>query len=198
MKFDINNYKGEYAMHCVTEEEAREFCNYLHSVGKRWWGGMPYPARIDYDVYYEDTVYFFNKGTFADVEDAREAKYTILEFSDFDWPKEFTKADLKTGDVILLRNGNVEIVNRELEMFICQNGNWDDFNDYKENLKCRFYVKDKKYDIMQVRRPQAKYECSFSAFEKELGTLVYERKEPEEMTLAEVCKLLGKEIKIIP
>ena len=27
MKFNIDDYKGEYAMHCKTEEEAKDFCN---------------------------------------------------------------------------------------------------------------------------------------------------------------------------
>lgn len=33
---------------------------------------------------------------------------------------------------------------------------------------------------------------------KQWGVQVYERKEAEEMTLEEVCKLLGKQIKIVP
>ena len=59
------------------------------------------------------------------------------------------------------------------------------------------HVRDEEYDIVAVRRPRYKGDCMFKAFEFELGELVYERKEVEEMTLAEVCKLLGKEIKII-
>ena len=125
MKFNINNYKGKYVMHCKTKEEAREFCNYLHSIGRKWNNGEFYINQSCYYTYREDTVYFFNDDAFDDVEYAREKGYTILEFSDFDWSREFTKADLKTGDVVLRRNG-------------------------------------------------------------------------EEMTLEQVCKLLGKEIKIIP
>jgi hypothetical protein len=50
---------------------------------------------------------------------------------------------------------------------------------------------------MAVRRPCTKGDCCFNAFEHNYGTLVYERKEVEEMTLEEVCKALGKEIKIV-
>lgn len=28
MKFNINKYEGNYAMHCKTEEEAKIFCRY--------------------------------------------------------------------------------------------------------------------------------------------------------------------------
>lgn len=36
MKFNINKYEGNYAMHCKTEEEAKIFCRYLDSVGRKW------------------------------------------------------------------------------------------------------------------------------------------------------------------
>lgn len=42
MKFNIDDYKGKYAMHCKTEEEARDFCNYLHSIGRVWNSGGDY------------------------------------------------------------------------------------------------------------------------------------------------------------
>jgi hypothetical protein len=53
------------------------------------------------------------------------------------------------------------------------------------------------FDIVAVRRPKYKRDCQFSAFDDDMGTLIYERQEVEEMTLEQVCKLLGKEIKII-
>lgn len=195
MKFDIKNYKGKYVMHCSTEDEAREFCNYLHSIGREWSNGEFYIDQLCYCTYREDTVYFFNDDTFDDVEYAREKGYTILEFSDFDWSKEFTKADLKTGDAILLRDGSVEIVNRELEMLI-RKKYYNDLDEIKDDLTSTYSTRE--LDIIAVRRPVDKADCCFDAFKNNWGTLVYERKEPEEMTLEQVCKLLGKEIKIIP
>lgn len=192
MKFDINNYKGNYVMHCKTEEEARDFCNYLHSVGRKWQNGETYLDNPEFHAHREQTAYRFNAGTFCYVG-WYKGEYTILEWSDF-MNKEFTKADLKTGDVVLLRNGDTEIFCRELDIFIRQFG-WSDFADINDVLGHR---RDGDYDIMAVRRPREKDNCRFDAFERNRGTLVYERKEPEEMTLSEVCKLLGKEIKIIP
>lgn len=194
MKFDINNYEGKYAMHCKTEEEAREFCNYLHSIGRKWCNHVSYADESNYDVYKEDITYDFNDGSYCSKRYFDNNNYIVLEFSDFNWAKEFTKADLKTGDVILRRNGNTEIVNRELEMLICKGG-WNDLDNIEEDLTNGFGNKDS--DIIAVRRPTYKGHCSFGAFEGNWGTLVYEREEVEEMTLAEVCKLLGKNIKII-
>lgn len=192
MKFDINNYKGKYAMHCKTEEEARDFCNYLHSVGRKWRRNASYLGGTCYYYYETNTAYYFNKGTFGCTYVAELNNYTILEWSDF-MNNEFTKADLKTGDVILRENGKTEIVNRELGMLITPVG-WNDLNYVRDDLTDDM---SKSYDIVAVRRPNDKADCVFHAFNDELGTLVYERKEVEEMTLEEVCKALGKEIKII-
>ena len=35
-EFDFGNYKGRYAMHCKTEEEAKEFCKVMHEAGRKW------------------------------------------------------------------------------------------------------------------------------------------------------------------
>ena len=191
MKFDINNYKGNYAMHCKTEEEAKDFCAYLHSIGKRWGSGDSYLDITYWKMYRKDTVYFFNNDSYGDVEYA-SYNYTILEWEDF-MHEEFTKVDLRTGDVILRRNGNVEIFLKELDMLISPDG----FN-YAKDLKSDLTAPDDvRWDIMAVRRPTTECHCQFCAFKRELGTLVYKRTEPVEMTLEEVCKLLGKEIKIV-
>jgi hypothetical protein len=108
----------------------------------------------------------------------------------------FTKEDLRTGDVILRKDGGVEIVNCELGMLICSNGGWNDLKDIKDDLTSVY--RNKNWDVVEVRRPKEKCDCCFDAMKIDRrGTLVYERKEVEEMTLAEVCRLLGKEIKII-
>lgn len=103
----------------------------------------------------------------------------------------FTKADLKAGDVVKFRNEITGIVN--LELNILTSDGWVELN-YKDDLTHTFY---KNWDIVAVRRPRFKWDCRFNAFERSCGILVYERQEPEEMTLAEVCKLLGREIKIV-
>ena len=193
MKFNINNYEGEYVMHCKTEEEAKNFCGYLHSVGRKWCNGEPYTSHTNWSVCTKSIIYYFNDGTYGSIGGARANGCTILEWSDFMTPT-FTKADLRTGDVILRRNGEVEIVNGELKMFIRQN-DWNDFGDIDDDLLS--LCGGEGWDIISVRRPIKKKDCQFDAFNLKYGALVYEREEVEEMTLAEVCKLLGKNIKIV-
>lgn len=187
MYFDIDNYKGKFVMHCKTEEEAKDFCKYLRNLKYPIYVGLPIWAISGVNVYY------FNNDTWSSEKYARETGYTILEWEDF-MKHTFTKADLKTGDVVKRRNGDVEIVNRELGMFIRSDSGWNDLDVINDDLSHSIGTK---YDIIAVRRPNAKSHCSFYAFECEWGNLVYERKEVEEMTLEQVCKLLGKEIKII-
>lgn len=198
MTFDINEYSGKYVMHCKTEEEARNFCDYLHSVGRKWRSGTTYFDDTFWDIYKGKTVYYFNEGGYGELDFVCKKDYKILEWSDFMiMNKEFTKADLRTGDVVLYRNRKTGIVNCGFDMIINKEG-YNNFDDYKNNLIVA-YPNVSNWDIMAVRRPRRSPDCQFSAFKNKWGDLVYERKEVkvEEMTLEEVCKALGKEIKII-
>lgn len=196
MKFNIDDYKGKYVMHCKTEEEAKDFCKRLDSLGRRWINKESYLNKTQWQVCKSETCYCFNVGTFSNINYFKENMYIILEWSDF-MEKKFTKSDLKNGDVILRRNGNVVIVCLETGTLIEENG-FNYLSNVNEDLT---YIKDgygRNFDIIAVRRPKKPYDCQFAAFDKGLGELVYERKdEPEEMTLKEVCEALGKDIKIV-
>ena len=201
MYFNIEAFAGDYAMHCKTEKEAIDFCTYLDRNDRCWRTAALYINNTMWNILKENTVYYFNEGIFGDVETAKRGNYTILEWSDYmnKNPSIFTKEDLKTGDVLLRRDGAVEIYNGELDMLILQE-DWDDPSHIRLDLTSE---RTSDADIMAIRRPIAKSSCIFGAFEEghERGILVYQReevKEVEEMTLKEVCKLLGKEIKIIP
>ena len=122
-----------------------------------------------------------------------------LTKNNFDWSyymkKAFTKTDLKNGDVIKRRDGTVQIVCVDVGTCICQTGNhYDRLSDLRNDLT---HDDNREGDIIAVRRPLQSKHCCFDAFDLDLGELVYERSEPEEMTLEEVCKALGKEIKIV-
>lgn len=102
MKFNINKYMGNYAMHCKTEEEAKIFCRYLDSVGRRWGSGLSYISMTNWDDYGPNTCYSFNSGTYCDkIYYLTRNCYTILEFSDFEWDNKNTKRK----PVIIYQNG---------------------------------------------------------------------------------------------
>jgi len=102
MKFNINKYLGNYAMHCKTEEEAKIFLRYLDSVGRRWADGTSYMSMTNWNVYGPDTCYDFYDGTYcAKRYFLTRNCYTIFEFSDFEWDNKNTKRK----PVIIYRNG---------------------------------------------------------------------------------------------
>jgi hypothetical protein len=192
--FDINKYKGKYVMHTVTKEQYDEFCAYLDSIDKRWASGATYADTVDYYDCREDTCINFNIGGYSDVEYYKTKGYTILEMEDFIMPKkQFTKADLKTGDFVKLRDGYVGIVNTALGVIVYTDGQGD-LDNYTNELQCSIFSD---CDIVAVRRPMEKRDFTFEIFERKFGTLIYEREEVEEMTLEQICKLLGKNIKIV-
>lgn len=199
MKFNIEDYKGNYVMHCKTEEEAKDFCRYLDSVGRKWINRLSYRQHTNWEVYQSDTYYYFNEGYYANKCFCIKENYKILEWSDFmSDNNKFTKADLKSGDVVLTRDGSVGIVCLETEVLIRRDG-FSSLYEFTDDFKCIYSNQEDNFDdIIAIRRPRLPYECQFCAFAAGYGELVYEREdEPEEMTLEEVCKALGKEIKIV-
>ena len=79
MKFNIDDYKGKYVMHCKTEEEARSFYDYLRRA--RNCKGCSIYGHID--LFQSKTAYNFNNGTFGDVDYYSSSGYTVLEWSKF-------------------------------------------------------------------------------------------------------------------
>lgn len=93
MRFNIDDYHGNYAMHCPEEWQAEVFTKHLHSLGKVWRGGYSYAGENHWGSYEETTCYAFIHNQYAYKEWYEEHGYTVLEFSDFDWGDEdFTLA----------------------------------------------------------------------------------------------------------
>ena len=84
-KFRLEDYRGDYAVHCSTDKMAEIFLKFLHKQGKSWRTGESYLEETGFECYRKDICYLFNEGMFCDLECAKEFKFTILEFDDFDW-----------------------------------------------------------------------------------------------------------------
>lgn len=199
-KFNISDYPGKYVMHVTTKEQDEIFRRYLHSIGKKWHSKDSYIEKEYFRIYKSETYHLFNEGMYGDRSYSIADGYIVLEFDNFDWSdfamKHFTKNDLKNGDVIKRRDGTVQIICLETDTCICSTPNhYDRVSDLGPDL---LHVGgNKKGDVIAVRRPKDPDDCCFAAFDLECGQVVYERSEVEEMTLEEVCKALGKEIKIV-
>lgn len=86
-RFCIEDYYNtdNVVMHCPTEEQAVAFLGYLHDIGRHWCDGESYNNCTKYEVYRENTVYYFNEGRFGNI---RYTRGLILEFEDFDWSED--------------------------------------------------------------------------------------------------------------
>ncbi len=100
-RFDVNEYVGNYVMVCNTKEDAATFCEYLNEVGRCWCDGMEYSRRMtNFDVIPvgNSIAYYFNKGTYGR-RSLIGKEYTVLNFSDFDWHKDYSSLSMSFDEM---------------------------------------------------------------------------------------------------
>lgn len=84
MIFYAKDYKSGFTMHCKTEDEAKSFCRYLDSIGRKWIDGQSYLSTTHWEKYREQTCYSINTGVFGSLSFYQKyTTCTILEWSDF-------------------------------------------------------------------------------------------------------------------
>lgn len=195
-KFNWNEFKNKdnkIAVHCKTEEEAKDFCKRMHEHGMEWASGNSYLSYTHYDVYRDKTCYAGNGG-FQSYDYSEKYKYKILEWSDY-MNKEFTKADLRDGMVVEQRDGNMYLV---LAGEVVRKGGYNRIDGYTDDLKWEYYTGG---DIVKVYRitPESLRRIE-DVFIKSNLELIWERKEPKKMTIEEMRKkleeLTGEQIEV--
>ena len=177
-------------IHCDNDEEKRELLEEATKQGFVW-GSSVYKPLETYNVFARNDFRFDKKLNLYFNADC------CISYKEYKAMSGFTKADLKPCMVVFRRNGEVcGVSENQLGMFL-QNARGTCFcqiSDYGNDL-----IKSKddyELDIMQVYG-LARLNNAISV---ENRPLLWERKEEpqvEEMTLSEVCKALGKNIKIV-
>ena len=196
-KFNWDEFKDEdnkIAVHCKTEEEAKDFCKRMHEHGMKWRDGDSYLEHTEYGRYLSKTCYT-GDGGFASCVFCESEGYKILEWSDC-MNKEFTKADLRDGMVVEQRDGNMYLV---LAGMAVRKSGCNSIVGYTDGLKWAGY---KGGDIVKVYRitPES-LGCIEDVFIKNNLELIWERKEPKKMTVEEMRQkleeLTGEEIEVM-
>ena len=144
--FDIEKYKDNYVMHCKTEAEAKSFCRYLDSVGRKWCDGANYLCENEWSVHKDQTCYFFNRGELSDKSYYIKNGYTILEWSDY-----------VASDICFPEVRNLEIKTENIRKMVDLRFPLD--NKYVLNFLYDFvfYLKS----IAELKDPEGEYEiCS--------------------------------------
>lgn len=190
---EFKNTKNEIAVHCKTEEEAKDFCKQMHEHGMKWRDGDSYLEHTEYGRYLSKTCYT-GDGGFASCVFCESEGYKILEWSDC-MNKEFTKADLRDGMVVEQRDGGMYLV---LAGTTVGKGECNYIDGYTDDLKWEGYTGG---DIVKVYRitPES-LGCIEDVFIKSNLELIWERKEPKKMTVEEMRKkleeLTGEQIEV--
>ena len=124
----------------------------------------------------EDKDYYSNGWHWTDemIERKENEKYNM-----------FTKDDLENGDIIFLRNGNELIVYNDNELCDLESDYFNPLNNLEDLEEDLTYEDDEDYDVVEVKRPSG------------YDTMFERKEEVKEMTVSEISKKLGYEVKIV-
>lgn len=190
---------GELYVDLNSKEEINDFLNQCADIGLRWASGdkanegvmMKFCGdRMLVKHHQYNTTYKQYGLVVALCEPTDKTK--IIKWSDYMKRKNFTKADLENGMVVECRNGERYLVLRDK---LLNSTDWKNINNYTAEMK-ECVKGTHPYDIMQIYDTIGVTSLR-NLFDDENLILIWERQESVEMTLEEVCKLLGKEIKIV-
>lgn len=191
-KFNWDEFKNEenkIAVHCKTEEEAKDFCERMHKQGMKWCSGESYLKETNYEFCEEEICYI--KGEFSPYQYYKSNGYEILEWSDY-MQKEFTKADLKDGMVVEYRDGDRRLV---IDKYLIGKKAHYELSAYNENLEDGYPG----LTIMKVFKIRQRAILERILDDDNLE-LIWERTEPKKMTVEEMRQkleeLTGEEIEV--
>lgn len=188
----FKNPKNKIAVHCKTEEEAKDFCKKMHEHGLRWGSGKSYLDHTKWGNY--GTIVYYSDGDYSNLIYAEGHRYTILEWSDY-MKKEFTKSDLKYGYMVKFRNGEKALYmpsGMGDSFDWCNNVECLSADNYDEELKYK-EARSKKYDIVEVRGfSSTRYQTTI--LEESERPLIWEREEKPvlKMTVEEMKQKLSE------
>ena len=178
-------------IHCDNDEEKKDLLEEATRQGFVWGFSGNKPLET-YNVFARNDFRFDKKLNLYFNADC------CISYKEYRAMSEFTKADLKPCMVVVRRNGVIAGVVENKNGLCLQNARKTILcymSEYRDDLKKKD-IKDSEFDIVRV--------YGFGLYEFDISTdnrpLLWERKEEpqtEEMTLSEVCKALGKNIKIV-
>lgn len=148
-QFDWNFFcdkNNNVAVHCKTEEEAKDFCKQMNKRGLQWYTGDSYLSNHNYEFHSSNTCYS-NKGGYATRWYYEKADYYILEWSDY--MIKSPKNILELGYVVELRNKRLYIFLPYEKGCAFVKSCYDpiDFNCYDYELNCK---KNDCLDVMKI------------------------------------------------
>lgn len=179
--FDWNFFcdkNNNVAVHCKTEEEAKDFCKQMDLHGLKWRSGISYLTTNRYEER-KSKICYSNKGGYDEIEYYKSNKYRILEWSDY--MQVSPKDILKPGYIVELRSGYYYICLPYTEgyAFIKTFVNPVNLKYYDNELN---HKDNNDLDVMKIYG-LAKYDVDIFNYSRKDRPLLWERKERPEIKM---------------
>lgn len=170
----IKDLTEKQVIHAPTKMIAERLCKKFNTLGLKWSSGTPYSKRSLWGTYREEACYRPSKGEYCSLNYYIQEGYEILTIEQL---LDFQEEDKTFPRWMMVGTNENEIDNK---MFVlCRLPDGAD----------RPYVVIFKSDVENYKNGRS-YRAAMYKYAKEID-------EPVEMTLEQVCKELGREIKII-
>lgn len=196
MKFDLTKFKnGKFVVKCETKDDFYDFLNRLIDIGIMKSKEIEF---MDWDDYEENTCVLYDGETlYGETSDYYDI---IVNYKDISFDIKSDIPELHSGMIVETRKKDLLFVTEsyEEEIFLMGNDKFDELRYYDDNL---INTEDKSLDIIAIYKPLKGLEkMALNGFlnKSKIGmTLIWERKEPKKMTLAQISEALGYEVEII-
>ncbi len=209
-KFRLEDYTGDYVMHCPEKWMAEKFCKLLHNSGRTWVGNHSYVNKPEdplsgnsWEEERDGTCYNFNEGMYGSKrfylsEPGYKIRYKILEFDNFDWSDEkentMTKSDLKVGYVVKFRNEMLGMVMPDESyglITVNNNGTWTNLFTMDEDMT---FAGLPNLEIVEVYGLNCLHPTKSLQISTEGRDLLWKRKEAKKMTVSEISEIVSKSL----
>ena len=197
MRFDLTKFKNtEFVVECETKDDFYDFLTKLIDMGIMQSKEIEF---MDWDDYEENTcVLYDGEVLYGEISDYYH--YISVNYKDLSFDIKSDIPELHSGMIVETRKKDLLFVaeSYEEEIFLMGNDKFDELCYYDDNL---INTEDKNLDIIAIYKPLKSFEkMTLNGFlnkSKRSLTLIWERKEPKKMTLAQISEALGYEVEVI-
>lgn len=201
--------EGMTSVHCKTVDQAKEFIKicYVNGINQR--SSIVNMDKTHWNDYKERTCYrvrgdALNYASYFHYESEDYEIITFEEFMEEYNMKEFTKADLKTGMIVVTRAGIEYIVVKGMEhdfdstrdlIVNTSKRTWDGLEFYTNDLLNNSDMPE--MDIMEVYLAPHPHCMQSIDYKRDERKLLWKREEVKELTVDEISKLLGYKVRVV-
>lgn len=195
MKFNLTKFKNkEFVVKCETKGDFYGFLNKLIDMGIMKSEEIKF---MNWNDYKENTCVLYD----GEVLYGESDNYTkIINYKELIFSTNSNIPELHSGMIVETRKKDLLFVaeSYEEEIFLMGNDRFDELCYYDDNL---INTEDEDLDIIAIYKPLKGLEQralnGFIDKQKRGLTLIWERKEPKKMTLAQISEALGYEVEVV-